>query len=293
MGRHCKKCGENLLNYVKIEGIRKNISKRVFCLKCSPFGQHNTRDLAKPTVLVNGKIRTKSGQWQIKSRRRKKLRAVNYLGGRCVLCGYDKCLGALEFHHLDGKGEKNVDPTKAIHQWSWERVKDEIGKCILVCSNCHREVHYGMHVVEDITKNYRLYGVNCLTCGKDFETRDESQIYCSDKCFKKASRKIERPSKGDLKKDMTEISNWVAIAKKYGVSDNTIRKWARAYRIETNLKTKYSQARKVKSIAIDGSERYFDTMGDASRAVGVTLASIIAVCQGKRKTAAGFGWQYI
>ena len=78
-------------------------------------------------------------------RKKNKLRAVNNMGGKCQICGYDKCLTALEFHHLD--------PTKkdfALSQnmnMSWDKISEEIEKCILVCANCHREIHEGITLV--------------------------------------------------------------------------------------------------------------------------------------------------
>lgn len=79
------------------------------------------------------------------ARRRKKLReqAVEYKGGKCVLCGYDRCQNALDFHHLDPK-VKEFGSSRDGMTRSWERTKKEVDKCILVCSNCHREIHAGM-----------------------------------------------------------------------------------------------------------------------------------------------------
>lgn len=74
----------------------------------------------------------------IKRRRQNKLLLVEYKGGKCERCGYDKCIDALEFHHLDPstKESKNLGTTAAI-----AKQKAEADKCILVCANCHREIH--------------------------------------------------------------------------------------------------------------------------------------------------------
>ena len=76
------------------------------------------------------------------SKRRKKLRemAVQYGGGKCVLCGYDRCSDALEFHHKDSS-QKEFGVSQEGLTRSWERVKNEIDKCVLICANCHRELH--------------------------------------------------------------------------------------------------------------------------------------------------------
>lgn len=73
--------------------------------------------------------------WRIKA---KKL-LVEYKGGECERCGYNKCIDALEFHHKD-PSEK--DFTISGKSWAFERLKKEADKCILVCSNCHKEIHF-------------------------------------------------------------------------------------------------------------------------------------------------------
>ncbi len=76
-------------------------------------------------------------------KRRKKLKemAVKYLGGKCMICGYSRCINALEFHHLEKK--KFGLSSRGITR-SWQRIKSELDKCILLCANCHREVHAGV-----------------------------------------------------------------------------------------------------------------------------------------------------
>jgi hypothetical protein len=82
---------------------------------------------------------------QAVAKRRKKIKAmaVQYKGGKCVLCGYDKCVDALDFHHLDPK-QKNFGLGLGGLTRSWERVKQEADKCVLICANCHREIHAGV-----------------------------------------------------------------------------------------------------------------------------------------------------
>ena len=73
---------------------------------------------------------------------KRKLEAVQSKGGKCQCCGYDKYHGALEFHHLDPK-EKDFDWRKT-RQMSKTKLQDELDKCVLLCANCHREVHAGI-----------------------------------------------------------------------------------------------------------------------------------------------------
>jgi 5-methylcytosine-specific restriction endonuclease McrA len=80
-------------------------------------------------------------------KRRKKVRqlAIEYKGGRCHICGYDRCLEAMEFHHLDSS-EKDFGISQKGYTRSWVKVKEELDKCVMLCANCHREVHAGLQL---------------------------------------------------------------------------------------------------------------------------------------------------
>mgnify|MGYP006449672903 CR=1 FL=1 len=71
-----------------------------------------------------------------------KEKAVSYKGGACAICGYDRCARALGFHHKDPA--KKDFPLGANYTRSWDKLKVELDKCILLCANCHAEVHDGM-----------------------------------------------------------------------------------------------------------------------------------------------------
>ncbi len=78
-------------------------------------------------------------------KRRKKLRTMarDYKGGKCQICGYKKCSRALSFHHLDPKKKDFTISAKGLTR-SWTKLQEEIDKCILLCANCHMEVHEGI-----------------------------------------------------------------------------------------------------------------------------------------------------
>ena len=67
-----------------------------------------------------------------------KKKAIEYKGGKCEKCGYDRYDGALEFHHID-PSQKDIKLSSTRR--GWKKVKEEIDKCILLCANCHREEH--------------------------------------------------------------------------------------------------------------------------------------------------------
>jgi len=73
-----------------------------------------------------------------------KVRAMKYGGGECQKCGYDKCWRALHFHHVDpSKKEFSIFESRPGFKKvrNWELLKKEIDKCVLLCSNCHTELH--------------------------------------------------------------------------------------------------------------------------------------------------------
>jgi transposase len=76
-------------------------------------------------------------------RRRVKEMLVADAGGCCVLCGYDRCLGALHFHHLD-PAQKRLSVAYGGVTLAIEALRAEVQKCVLLCSNCHAEVEGGV-----------------------------------------------------------------------------------------------------------------------------------------------------
>jgi len=81
-----------------------------------------------------------------KFRRNLKRRAVVYKGGKCLRCGYNRYVEALEFHHRD-PDEKDFTISKYMRSCgkstSWDTIALELDKCDMLCSNCHK----GMHAV--------------------------------------------------------------------------------------------------------------------------------------------------
>jgi hypothetical protein len=76
-----------------------------------------------------------------RKRRKLKLDIVAYKGGKCQLCGYDKCIAALEFHHKDFNKKEFTLSSKG-KTYGLKKLKEEVDKCDLLCSNCHRETHH-------------------------------------------------------------------------------------------------------------------------------------------------------
>lgn len=71
-----------------------------------------------------------------------KTRAIAYKGGKCIICEYSRCDSALVFHHLD-PNEKDFG-IASNRTRNWEKIVKELDKCVLLCGNCHSEVHAGI-----------------------------------------------------------------------------------------------------------------------------------------------------
>ena len=161
-------------------------------------------------------------------RRRLKSKAVIYLGGKCWYCGYKKYHGAMEFHHPDSDKDFSISHSGLTR--SWDRVKKELDKCELVCKNCHAEIHGGVIMDErigistatrDILKKERPDNF-CVDCGAGIDKSAKARCV---NCSAIKSRKVKnRPPKEILLKEISELS-YCAVGRKYGVSDNAIRKW--------------------------------------------------------------------
>ena len=79
------------------------------------------------------------------ARRRRKVKAtlVAEAGGRCCLCGYDRCIAALAFHHLD-PDQKEFGLAQGGLARALSKLREEAAKCVLLCANCHAEVEAGV-----------------------------------------------------------------------------------------------------------------------------------------------------
>src|SRR5437868_6990715 len=117
----CKLCDVTFPTWTTIEGQKRNLQGRSYCLSCSPFKAHNTRKLEKERIDKNEKYR----KWQKRARAARKRKLVELLGGQCGICGYNKdCPAAYVFHHAD-PGTKNF----GLSGWGllrdWQEVVQE------------------------------------------------------------------------------------------------------------------------------------------------------------------------
>ena len=168
-------------------------------------------------------------------RQRLKVRLLYVAGDKCAICGYDKCKSALEFHHLDPDAKDfTIGNNTNI---ATEKALNEIKKCILVCANCHREIHSNLLDTADLTTSYsqerasevlaELGAVKtrtlhyCKDCGK---LLTESTAQRCAECAAIARRHCQRPSREELK-ILIRTTPFTQLGQRFGVTDNAVKKW--------------------------------------------------------------------
>jgi hypothetical protein len=154
--KECGKCHE----FKTLDSFYKhNNYYRSYCKKCNTDNTNHFRRKPKNKTIVSeyGKKYLKRPENKIQKYNTTKLwvlnqkrKAVDYKGGKCIVCGYNKCLEALEFHHKNPL-EKDIKlKSSGINRrQSFEKSKEELDKCVLLCCRCHREVHADLIKLED------------------------------------------------------------------------------------------------------------------------------------------------
>lgn len=174
---------------------------------------------------------------------KKKEKIIYIMGGKCCVCGYNRLNAALEMHHINMR-EKEFSFSNYNHYKSIEEMKPEMMKCALVCSVCHKEIHYGDFGIEvSLTFNIDRYNEvikeiqnrkaniktiqhSCAECGKPIGYRAS---LCSE-CSAKRNRVVTRPTRNELK-GMIRNMPFTKIAEIYNVSDKAISKWCLTYKL--------------------------------------------------------------
>lgn len=231
--KYCLKCENRIPLRVKIDGKEKNLQNRKYCFNCSPWGQHNTKKIHVDAALDNTRICRVCDKEYVgghqkhrdicdscrmtEIRREKKQILVDYLGGKCIVCEYNKCNQALQFHHINP--EKKLFGLSNSGTKRIEVLISEADKCLLVCGNCHMEIHSGLVDVNNFIQ-------------KQLDIKNEKFIPIKPEKFYQPVIKIsKRPNKEILEKLVWEMS-CVKIGEMYGVSDNAVNKWCKYYGIK-------------------------------------------------------------
>jgi transposase-like protein len=145
----------SVLYWLRKHGLRTHVSERrraaeeakrqgqaTVQLRCRHHG------LTDFFIEGRGYYRCLRCRWEAVSRRRRKVKEilVHEAGGACRLCGYERCISALQFHHLD-RAQKAFTVSHRGHTRSIATLREEASKCVLLCANCHAEVEAGVAVI--------------------------------------------------------------------------------------------------------------------------------------------------
>jgi hypothetical protein len=162
-------------------------------------------------------------------RHRSKERMVEAMGGKCQCCGYDTCKEGLAFHHIDPTQKELAFGSLRANPKTWTTVVEELKKCILVCHNCHSEIHAG---VKEVPKLFAKFDESfadykqlkseydpCPQCGTD---KPKSNRFCSPKCAASNRRKVDWNSINVL--ELLEEHGITKLEEMLGVSNAAIYK---------------------------------------------------------------------
>ena len=168
-------------------------------------------------------------KYQKNRRLSRKLLLIESLGGCCSKCGYKENISALEFHHTNPEKKSFNINSSFLGSLSFDKVVEESKKCILLCSNCHREYHnpeLSLNTVkdqllstrDDSKKTPKTYKSVCPVCGKSFK-KITGKIYCSKEC-----RETQKnyPPIDVLEKSYSKLKSWTKVAKEFGISRKII-----------------------------------------------------------------------
>lgn len=177
---------------------------------------------ANPNNVVNQKLRGL----------KRKYSAILERGGQCQKCGYHQNLSALEFHHRNPEEKEFQIDLRAFANTSIEKLKIELDKCDLLCSNCHAEHHhpeYDINNIENLLKEIESNRIDftkeknpkhiCPICGTPFKSSG-GKIYCSEECRWKAKG---YPSIEEVNEQYSILKNWEKVAQHFGLTRSIIR----------------------------------------------------------------------
>ena len=204
-------------DFTKGSAKQKNRTKIIgetrYCPTCKEYKKFD-EFYSRRKNNCSGWCRQCVNQQTIERGRRLKTECIQYKGGKCQDCGYDKYQGALDFHHRNSK-QKDFGIGKKYRCVKLnEKIKSELDKCDLLCANCHREEHYksskNSHTGRKINLDCIAYrGGKCQNCNYskcqaslDFHHRnpDEKEFAICKKygCLKLSERIKNELDKCDL-----------------------------------------------------------------------------------------------
>lgn len=164
---------------------------------------------------------------------KRKFEAMQNKGGKCEICGYDKNISALEFHHIDPTTKEFQIDLRHFSNTNLEKLQNELDKCILICANCHRELHNPQceqfSVKETIKQaenkksfSNKAWGNKCPVCGNSFK-KVTGKKFCSKECRKQYEKSLY-PSKEIINTLYLKLQSWEKVAKELNTTRRVIQR---------------------------------------------------------------------
>lgn len=248
IGDEVGKCGSSIKYWLKKYGLKTNFipgesyiveyGETKICYKCKT--ECKISDFFNSRKLDNRYSYCKHclNKMTVENQRKLKKKCIEYKGGKCVICSYDDYDGALDFHHLN-PGEKDFSIAEGKNR-SFDNIKSELDKCVLLCCRCHREVEFrntdlsSYSMIKPSDKFYEILNVNKIShdtkiskrsknceCGVNINKYSEKCPECS-----KKKQRYHRPTESVLM-DSINSNGLLETSKVYNVHVATVRKWVR------------------------------------------------------------------
>jgi predicted nucleic acid-binding Zn ribbon protein len=207
MSKHCVTCGDPLSGQ----------QKKYCSTKCNP-------------------ATAQSYERQVERAMRRKIMLIDRLGGCCQQCGYDNNVAALAFHHKNPDEKERRLTSREMSNGTLEDIVIEADKCILLCHNCHTELHNPDCELEQYRNKVAAHKQThrkspsqaevktCLWCEGSY-TGSNAYFCCRDCRTAYRLDQSSCPDGDELLQLKKELSTWKAVAEHYGVNTKTIRSW--------------------------------------------------------------------
>ena len=248
----CPYCGKKF----EINPFGSGGKNRIYCYSCLPEGlprevRNKIRDYLNIAIIVRDKI--KRG---------------------CDNCGYNKNATALEWHHPND--DKIYNPSTLLKEGKFREYQKEIRKCILLCANCHREIHHPNFEEQLLLENTN----NLIT-----ELHKKYPNSVNDNNF--YIKLIQ-----DIINFYEKVKSIKQTAQYFNCEESTI-----SNILKKNKCLMFNRYQGIPVAMLDEKGeviKIFNCMADAYRYLGCSQSNHITdVCKGKRKTAYGYKWKYL
>jgi len=176
-------------------------------------------------------------------RKNTKQKMIASMGGHCQICNYDKCPEALDLHHINPEEKEFNFGAIIANPKKWEDIKTELNKCILLCSNCHREIHNDYVKLPEYYQKFdetlipvellKLKTISyCPVCNKEKHNHNTT---CSKTCAATLSGKIDWDSIDIVDMIENQKLTKISIGEKLGCSDAAVGKRYRKLKAQLQL----------------------------------------------------------